>query len=521
VFIAKNKKHDIYGKHIVLIFDECHRSQFGKMHTNIIAKFKTYNIFGYTGTPIFAVNASASGNPFLKTTVQAFGCAVHADDLPVCSANKNHQSALHTYTIVDAIHDTNVLPFRIDYIDTVKMKDSIKDVKVMGIDTEGALVSAERIKAVTTYILEHFDQKTYRNENGLFFTHRIISNVEEVAAAKDKTTTEKKETKHVNGFNSILCVSSAVTIDDKRVAPVELYYKEFKRQLAETGRDLKVATIFSFAHNEDEPLDGEDFDTDNLDASSRDFLNSAIADYNSMFGTNYDSGEKFQNYYKDLSLRVKNREVDLLIVVNMFLTGFDATTLNTLWVDKNLRLHGLIQAFSRTNRILNSVKKFGNIVCFRDLTKETDEAVAIFGDKEAGGIVILRTFREYMEGYDDNDGKHKPGYVELIADLTENFPLGEDIVGEEAQKECVRLFGAVLKMANLLSAFDEFQGQERLSLRDFQNYQSIYLDIRDEFRNKPEKESINDDIEFEQQDIILDVDFFRPHNLLFAALEIG
>jgi type I restriction enzyme R subunit len=229
VFIAGNKKHDIYNKHVVLIFDECHRSQFGKMHTNIIAKFKTYNIFGYTGTPIFAVNASASGNPFLKTTVQAFGCAVHADDLPVCSANKNHQSALHTYTIVDAIHDTNVLPFRIDYIDTVKMKDGIKDVKVMGIDTDSVLVSPERIKAVTSYILEHFDQKTYRNENGSYFTHRVISNVEEVAAAKDKATTEKKETKHVNGFNSILCVSSAVQIDGKRVAPVELYYKEFKR----------------------------------------------------------------------------------------------------------------------------------------------------------------------------------------------------------------------------------------------------------------------------------------------------
>lgn len=497
VFVAQNKKHDIYDKNIVLIFDECHRSQFGKMHQAITKVFKKYYIFGYTGTPIFAINASVSGNPFLKTTEQAFG------------------DRLHTYTIVDAISDTNVLPFRIDYINTIKMKNGITDIKVSGIDTERALVAPQRIKAVVSYILENFDRKTYRNQNGSNFTHRVISNVEEVAAARGKVT-ELKEGKRVNGFNSILAVSSAVTIDGKRVAPVQLYYEEFKRQLSEGGRDLRIATIFSYSQNEDDPMEDEDFDTEGLDKSSRDFLESAIVDYNDMFGTSYSSeGDKFQNYYKDLSLRVKNREIDLLIVVNMFLTGFDATTLNTLWVDKNLKQHGLIQAYSRTNRILNSVKKFGNIVVFRDLKKETDDAVALFGDKEAGGIVILRTFKDYMDGYDE-DGKHKPGYLELISHLTENFPLGMEITGEEKQKEFIRLFGAVLKMVNLLSAFDEFGGQEQISLRDYQNYQSIYLDIRDEFRSKPEKENINDDIVFELE-LIKQVEVNIDYILILVA----
>jgi len=480
VFISQNKKHDIYNKHVVLIFDECHRSQFGKMHTRIVEKFNKYNIFGYTGTPIFPGNAATGGNPLLKTTEQAFG------------------DRLHAYTIVDAINDSNVLPFRIDYHKTVKMKDGINDIKVAAIDSDRAMVAPKRINAIVSYILENFDRKTYRNHSGSMYTHRVIVNVEEMAATKGKVD-EVKQGQYVNGFNSILAVSSAVTIDGQRVAPVELYYKEFKRQLEESGRDLKVATIFSFSQNEDDPMEqDEDFDTDSLDQSSRDFLDSAIADYNAMFGTTYDSSsDKFQNYYKDLSLRVKNREVDLLIVVNMFLTGFDATTLNTLWVDKNLRQHGLLQAFSRTNRILNSVKKFGNIVCFRDLEAATKEAVSLFGDKEAGGIVILRTFKDYMFGYEDDEGKRKPGYVELVEKLQDDFPLGEPIIGEENQKDFIRLFGTILKMVNVLSAFDEFQGQERLSIRDYQNYQSIYLDIRDEFRNKPEKENINDDIEFE------------------------
>ena len=263
-----------------------------------------------------------------------------------------------------------------------------------------------------------------------------------------------------------------------------------------------IATIFSFSANEDEPdglLPDEDLDMDRLDRSSRDFLEAAIRDYNAIFNTNFDtSAEKFENYYKDLSLRVKNREIDLLIVVNMFLTGFDATTLNTLWVDKNLRMHGLIQAFSRTNRILNSVKTFGNIVCFRDLKEETDKAIALFGDKDAGGIVLLKTYNEYYNGYDEN-GEHKPGYKELIATLTAEYPLGQAIVGEEAQKDFIRLYGAILRLRNILTSFDEFEGNEILSERDFQDYQSIYIDFYQDFRKGADgdKEIINDDIVFE------------------------
>jgi len=244
----------------------------------------------------------------------------------------------------------------------------------------------------------------------------------------------------------------------------------------------------------------ESFDTESLDVSSRDFLESAISDYNQMFGTNYDtSSDKFENYYKDLSRRVKNREVDLLIVVNMFLTGFDAVTLNTLWVDKNLRLHGLIQAFSRTNRILNSVKTFGNIVCFRDLSKATDDAIALFGNREAGGVVLMKTFEEYYHtGYEVN-GKRQPPYVELVGRLTSEFPLGQPIVGETAQKDFVRLFGTVLKLQNILRSFDEYAGQEIITERDQQDFQSRYIDLYDEIRGQQtaDKANINDDLIFE------------------------
>ncbi len=280
------------------------------------------------------------------------------------------------------------------------------------------------------------------------------------------------------------------------------YYTEFKRQLEERNRNLVVATIFSFSPNEDDPDDifpDEEFETDKLDKSSREFLESAISDYNKVFNTNFDtSADKFENYYKDLSQRVKNREVDLLIVVNMFLTGFDATTLNTLWVDKNLRYHGLLQAFSRTNRILNSVKTYGNIVCFRDLKQATDEAIALFGDKNAGGVVLLKTFNEYYNGFDEN-GKHYPGYVELISSLQKNYPIGKAIIGEEAQKEFINLFGSILRTRNILSAFDDFAGKEIISERDFQDYQSIYIDFYQNYRKreKIDKENINDDIVFE------------------------
>ena len=470
-FVRKNKTHPIYKKHVVIIFDECHRSQFGDMHTAIKKSFRNYHMFGFTGTPIFAVNAASGGNPLLRTTEQAFG------------------DKLHTYTIVDAINDGNVLPFRIDFINTIKKADNINDKQVQAIDSEKALSDPKRITDIVTYILEHFDQKTKRSN---FYT--FTAKWEEADKQNPKNLIERRVQRRVAGFNSIFAVAS--------IPMAMRYYTEFKKQLDATHREFTVATIFSFSANEEEPdgiLPDEDFDVDNLDKSSRDFLDAAIRDYNAAFGTNFDtSSDKFENYYKDLSLRVKNREVDLLIVVNMFLTGFDATTLNTLWVDKNLRQHGLIQAFSRTNRILNSVKTFGNIVCFRDLKDATDKAVALFGDKDAGGIVLLKTYSEYYNGYDEH-GEHKPGYVELIADLIDQYPLGHAIIGEEAKKCFIRLYGAILRLRNILSAFDDFEGNEILSDRDFQDYQSIYIDLYQDFKKGADgdKESINDDVVFE------------------------
>jgi type I restriction enzyme R subunit len=469
IFIRKNKQHDIYKKHVVLIFDECHRSQFGEMHQAITKSFKNYHIFGFTGTPIFAANASSGGNPLLCTTEQAFG------------------EELHTYTIVDAINDGNVLPFRIDFINTIKMPDNINDKKVRSIDREKALADPQRISEIVSYVLEHFDQKTKRNSSAKW---------EEADKQNPKKMIEKRKPRRVAGFNSIFAAASI---------PMAIrYYNEFKKQITEKNRNLTIATIFSFSANEEEPdglLPEEDFNMENLDQSSRDFLEAAIQDYNSTFSTNYDtSSNKFQNYYKDLSLRVKNREIDILIVVNMFLTGFDATTLNTLWVDKNLRQHGLMQAFSRTNRILNSVKTYGNIVCFRDLKEETDKAISLFGNgnKGAGGIVLLKTYEEYYNGYNDK-GEYKPGYAELIATLTTQYPLGQPIVGEEAEKDFIRLYGAILRLKNILTSFDNFEGNEILSERDFQDYQSIYIDLYQKYRKGADgdKETINDDIVFE------------------------
>ena len=350
----------------------------------------------------------------------------------------------------------------------------MQDSQVRAIDVERAMSAPERVSEIVKYILEHFNQKTKRNENRSFFEFRVIENVEAMAASKNNTVREKKITTRVNGFNSIFAVAS--------IPMAMRYYAEFKRQMEAIGGRLRIATIFSFSPNEEEP--DEEFDNSKLDKTSRDFLEAAIADYNAMFSVNYDtSSDKFQNYYKDVSLRVKNREVDLLIVVNMFLTGFDATTLNTLWVDKNLRQHGLIQAFSRTNRILNSVKTFGNIVCFRDLKQATDDAIALFGDKEAGGIVLLKTYDDYYNGYEEDD-KHKAGYVELIAMLTDNYPLGQAIIGESAQKSFISLFGAILRLVNILSTFDEFAGSEILSQRDFQDYMSVYLDLYQTYRKQ-------------------------------------
>lgn len=492
IFIDKNKGHEVFNKHVVIIFDECHRSQFGDMHSQIVRAFKKYHLFGFTGTPIFAVNATSgnkkdkSGRLIQKTTPQVFGGEPDKDG--------NKVLPLHTYTIVDAINDGNVLPFRIDYVNTMKMKENVQDKDISAIDRERAMLAPERIKEVTKYILEHFDQKTRRDARAYEFNK--LTNIQDVAS--DKLRNKVKEIKNrvrLTGFNSIFAVAS--------VDMAKAYYEEFQNQMKD-GKQIRVATIYSFGVNEDTEdgilAEENPEDTSNLDESSRDFLDKAIEDYNKMFSTNYDtSSDKFQNYYKDVSLRMKNREIDLLIVVNMFLTGFDATTLNTLWVDKNLKYHGLIQAFSRTNRILNSIKTYGNIVCFRDLEERTKEAIALFGDKNAGSIVLLRTFGEYYNGYDDEKGKHHKGYVELIAELNEKFPLGTPIVGEQNEKDFISLFGAILKMRNILTSFDEFEGKSIISDRDLQDHQSNYLDLYNKWRRNDiaEKENINDDIVFE------------------------
>lgn len=478
-FVNKNKGHEVYQKHIVIIFDECHRSQFGDMHTAIVKNFKKYHIFGFTGTPIFAANTGAVRNPKMFTTEQTFG------------------DQLHTYTIVDAINDKNVLPFRVDYIKTMDVEPDIDDKDVWDIDREKAFMAPERIELVTKYILEHFDQKTYRGDKSYAFN--VLTNISEVASAKNGAVEEIKQKQRVSGFNSIFAVAS--------VPMAKLYYAEFKRQMeADPTKKLRIATIYSYGANEEETdgiLDEENpEDTSALDQSSRDFLEAAIRDYNEMFHTNYSTdGDKFQNYYKDVSLRMKNKELDMLIVINMFLTGFDATTLNTLWVDKNLKMHGLIQAFSRTNRVLNSIKTFGNIVCFRNLQRRVDDAISLFGDKNASGIVLLKSFKDYYYGYTDAKDVLHPGYADMIEELTTKFPLSEpQIIGEQNQKNFIALFGAILRMRNLLLSFDEFAGKEILSERDLQDYLGRYQDLRDEWKRRREdkqKEDITDDIVFE------------------------
>lgn len=496
-FVAKNRGHAVYDKHVVMIFDECHRSQFGDMHTAIVKKFRKYHLFGFTGTPIFAVNANKSGNPQFRTTQQTFG------------------DQLHTYTIVDAINDKNVLPFRVDYYKTMGMNEEMIDEQVWDINREKAYMAQQRIELVTRYILEHFDQKTYRGDKTYVFN--ALTNISQVASAGKSQVEEIRKKQRLSGFNSIFAVAS--------VDMAKLYYAEFKRQMAAgPGNRLRVAIIYSYGANEAETdgiLDEENpEDASALDQNSRDFLEKAIADYNEMFHTNYDtSSDKFQNYYKDVSLRMKNREIDLLIVVNMFLTGFDATTLNTLWVDKNLKLHGLIQAFSRTNRILNSVKTFGNIVCFRNLQKRVEDAIALFGDKEAGGIVLLRSFGDYFSGYTDEEGVRHTGYEALVQELQEKFPLSEPrITGEQNEKAFISLFGAILRMRNILTSFDEFRGCDVLPERDLQDYLGRYQDLKDEWAERRKKgicSDIDDDIVFEVE-LIRQVEINIDYILLLA-----
>lgn len=453
-FVSRNAGHKIANKKVVIIFDECHRSQFGEMHQKITKFFKHYYLFGFTGTPIFAENANRSANPKFATTPKLFG------------------DKLHTYTIVDAINDENVLPFRIDYVNTIKRKDGV-DEKIEAIDTESALGNSKRIKQVVSYVLDNYDRKT------------------------KQTASYVVNGKHVKGFNSIFACQS--------VEMAIAYYNEFKKQIADKKSNLTIATIYSFAANDvyaaSGMMDDEDMDTSGMDASSRDALESAIMDYNVKFHTNFDtSAAKFQNYYKDLSQRVKNREVDILIVVNMFLTGFDATTLSTLWIDKNLKMHGLIQAFSRTNRILNSIKTYGNIVCFRNLQEEVDKAISLFGDKDAESIVLLKSYDDYYNGYEEDDGKFHKGYKGLVEEIESKFPIGTQIVGEEKEKEFISLYGSLLRVTNILNAFDKFESDRLLSDRDVQDYQSMYIDLYDKWRPKEkQKEDISDDLVFEME----------------------
>ena len=424
---------------------------------------------------------SAIRNSKFTTTEQTFG------------------DQLHTYTIVDAINDKNVLPFKVEYHQTMKAEPDIDDEMVRDIDRKKVFEDPKRIKKITSYILEHFDQKTYRGDKT--YIYNSLTNISEVASADRGKIDEIKQKQRLSGFNSIFAVSS--------VEMAKAYYEEFRNQIKEDPtKDIKVAVIYSYSANEEEQ-EQEDIleeenpeDTSQLSKTARDFLDGAIQDYNVMFHTNYDtSSDKFQNYYKDVSLRMKNKKLDLLIVVNMFLTGFDATTMNTLWVDKNLRMHGLIQAFSRTNRILNSIKTFGNIVCFRNLQKRVDTAISQFGDKNASGIVLMQSFKDYYYGYESVDGKPMPGYIDMIEDLNTKFPLSQSqIIGEQSQKEFISLFGAILRMRNLLVAFDEFKEKELITERNLQDYLGRYQDLRDEWKRRRETgeiSDINDDIVFE------------------------
>ncbi len=442
-FIAQNKTHPVYGKHVVIIFDECHRSQFGDMHLDITKSFKNYHIFGFTGTPIFAENRPPrTNNHYFQTTEQAFG------------------EQLHSYTITDAINDKNVLKFYVEYWATLKTADGkLRDEKVKDINRTRALLDHKRLELIVAYILEGFNRKTMRDKLGN------------------------------GGFNALFATSS--------IEAAKRYYEVFKEQqknLPEEQR-IKVGIIYSYAPNEDDGsdlgLNDEGFETEQLDQSSRDFLDAAIDDYNAMYHTTYDtSSDGFSNYYRDLSQRIKDREIDLVIVVNMFLTGFDAETLNTLYVDKKMVNHGLLQACSRTNRIYNSVKDKGNIYFFLNLQKELDDALALFGNKDASSA--LMSIEPYAKLYQE--------YSEQVRTLLVDFPLGQPIVGETRQKEFVTRFGKLLRNRNLLLPSDEFAERgDPLSERQIQDYTSFYLNINEDFIRKEhnEQEVIDKDVIFE------------------------
>ena len=470
-FVKKNPSHEIYDKHCVIIYDECHRSQFGDAQKNIRKSFKNYYQFGFTGTPIFPENALGS-----DTTAGIFG------------------AQLHSYVITDAIRDKKVLKFKVDYNDIrakFKAAEAETDDKKLKELEKRMLLHPERISKIVEYILKVYNTKTHRNE---------YYNIKQ---------------KRLNGFNAMFAVQS--------VEAAKLYYEEFQKQqenLPEEKR-LKVATIYSFAANEERNAIGdipdENFEPSAMESTAKEFLDKVISDYNDYFKTNFSTnGNEFQNYYKDLSKKVKDKKIDILIVVGMFLTGFDAPTLNTLFVDKNLRYHGLIQAFSRTNRILNKVKTFGNIVCFRDLEKATKNAIKTFGDENSVNVILEKSYNDYMNGFKDEEtGKSVKGYVDLCNEIVEKFPKPVEIEKNQDKKEFAELFGELLKTENILKNFDEFENFEKIiSDRQMQDMKSVYVDICEEIRNAGKDDQNNSDeqgIDF--SDIEFQIDLLKTDEI--------
>ena len=486
-------KLPIYDKQVVFIFDECHRSQFGEAQKNLTRKFKKYYQFGFTGTPIFPSNALGA-----ETTASVFGIE------------------LHSYIITDAIRDEKVLKFKVDYNDVRPQFKSIETEKnleeLTKLEKKQAFLQPKRIEQIAQYVLDNFKQKTHRFNAGN------------------------------NGFNAMFAVSS--------VDAAKAYYQTFKQLQSAVKNPLKIATIFSFAANEEQDAIGdiidESFEVEAMNSSAKEFLKSAIDDYNSYFATNYDVDAKsFQNYYRNLAKRVKNKEVDLLIVVGMFLTGFDAPTLNTLFVDKNLRYHGLIQAYSRTNRIYNSTKSFGNIVTFRDLEQDTIDAITLFGKSNTRNIVLEKSYQEYMEGFTDA-GEARRGYLEVIAELQERFPDPDVIQTDKDKKDFVKLFGEYLRVENILQNYDEFAALQAFqsldtsdekaveafkekyyltdeafaemqpidmpSERSIQNYRSTYNDIRDWLRRQKDgEEKAKSAIDWD--DVVFEVDLLKSQEI--------
>ena len=489
----------IYGKQVVFIFDECHRSQFGEAQKNLNRKFKRYYQFGFTGTPIFPQNASGA-----ETTASVFG------------------RELHSYVITDAIRDEKVLKFKVDYNDVRPQFKAIEtetdEKKLSAAENKQALLHPDRIREITQYILNNFRQKTHRLQAGGY------------QASK--------------GFNAMFAVSS--------VDAAKLYYESFKTLQAGSEKPLKVATIFSFAANEEQDAIGdiadESFDVSAMNSSAKEFLSAAIADYNALFKTNFSvDSNGFQNYYRDLARQVKAKEIDLLIVVGMFLTGFDAPALNTLFVDKNLRYHGLIQAYSRTNRIFDATKTFGNIVTFRDLEQATIDAITLFGDKNTKNVVLEKSYDEYMEGYTDAaTGEARRGFVEVVKELEQRFPDPASIEKESDKKAFAKLFGEYLRVENVLQNYDEFAALRALQTvdtadpaaleafkvkhylsdenlaalqaitmpaeRKIQDYRSTYNDVRDWLRRErtsAEKEKSKIDWD----DVVFEVDLLKSQEI--------